>query len=305
MLRMTSFDFALVDVFADAPLAGNPLAVVFGGEELDDEVMASVAREFNQSETTFVLPPRRPGALRRLRSFTSSGAEVTGAGHNALGAWWVLASRNDVEGSEFGQELGDEVLPVEVTREGGRVTIQMTQSDPQLGVELSDVTALARALRLDPAAIGPQLPQVVSTGAPHMLVEVVDRAAVDRAAPDAPGLARVLADANAQGCYLFAVDNYVTDVAAYARFFNPSVGLWEDPATGSAAGPLAWWLTMQGRHPGDRVGIEQGHALGRPSRIEVSVAGVVVKLAGSAALAAEGTLHLARQRQEETPWALR
>ena len=82
-----SVPFCLVDVFAEEPLTGNPLAVVADAESLAEEVMRLVAREFNQSETTFVLPPRRDGATWRLRSFTPTGEEVVGAGHNALGAW--------------------------------------------------------------------------------------------------------------------------------------------------------------------------------------------------------------------------
>ena len=83
--------FALVDVFTDVPLAGNPLAVVPYVPELDDAVLARLAREFNQSETTFLLPPALAGADWRLRSFTPAGVEVFGAGHNALGASWWLA----------------------------------------------------------------------------------------------------------------------------------------------------------------------------------------------------------------------
>jgi trans-2,3-dihydro-3-hydroxyanthranilate isomerase len=114
----SSLPFFLVDVFADRPLAGNPLALVDGGAALEESVMRAMARELNQSETTFVLPPRHPDATWGLRSFTPSGAEVVGAGHNALGAWWWLASSGRLElddgGGTFSQEIGDRVLPVEV-----------------------------------------------------------------------------------------------------------------------------------------------------------------------------------------------
>jgi Phenazine biosynthesis-like protein len=93
----TSVPFAVVDVFADAPLVGNALAVVTDAEGLEESVMRAVAREFNQSETTFVLPATQPGATWRLRSFTPAGAEVVGAGHNALGAWWWLATAGRLE----------------------------------------------------------------------------------------------------------------------------------------------------------------------------------------------------------------
>jgi trans-2,3-dihydro-3-hydroxyanthranilate isomerase len=121
----TSVPFAVVDVFADAPLVGNALAVVADAEGLEESVMWAVAREFNQSETTFVLPATEAGATSRLRSFTPTGAEVVGAGHNALGAWWWLAKAGrvalDADGrAAVAQEMGDRVLPVEVTGRSGR-----------------------------------------------------------------------------------------------------------------------------------------------------------------------------------------
>ena len=115
---MASYPFVLIDVFTEKPLSGNPLAVVPGADGLDAETMQAIAREFNFSETTFTLTPRSPGATRRLRSFSPT-AEVFGAGHNALGAWWAILERGDVplpEGeTTFWQELGDRVLPVSAT----------------------------------------------------------------------------------------------------------------------------------------------------------------------------------------------
>jgi trans-2,3-dihydro-3-hydroxyanthranilate isomerase len=118
-----SLPFFLVDVFADAPLTGNPLAVVADADEVDEQVMRSIAREFNQSETTFVLPSPREDVAWRLRSFTPGGVEVGGAGHNALGAWWWLAGAGHLSlsdgGNRFSQEIGGRVLPVEVIARGG------------------------------------------------------------------------------------------------------------------------------------------------------------------------------------------
>jgi Phenazine biosynthesis-like protein len=108
--------FHWIDVFAEGPLAGNPLVVVPMDAGLPDDLMKRIAREFNQSETTFLLPSTRSEADRRLRSITAAGAEVFGAGHNALGAWWWLAEAGQlklVEGqSRFQQQIGDQVLPV-------------------------------------------------------------------------------------------------------------------------------------------------------------------------------------------------
>ena len=293
----TSVPFALVDVFADTPLTGNPLAVVADAERLEEPVMRALAREFNQSETTFVLPPTRRGATRRLRSFSPTGAEVVGAGHNALGAWWWLATAGrmavDAEGgATLSQEIGDRVLPVEVTGRNGRPeAIVMEQARPEFGRTVTDRDELAGALGFESDLLDDTPAQVVSTGAAHLLVPVRDRAAVDRARPDGPRLAAALAQVGGQGCYVYCIDPVDPAAVAHARFFNPTVGIWEDPATGSAAGPLVSLLVAQGVVPdGALVFVEQGHAMGRPSRIRVQVSGEQVRIGGSGVVVAEGTL---------------
>ena len=224
---------------------------------------------------------------------------MVGAGHNALGAWWWLADagRLDLdEGSgRFAQELGGRVLPVEVIGAGGRpASVVMDQAPPTPGAVVDEAGALAAALGLEPGDLRGDLPaQVVDTGAAHLLVPAVDRAAVDRARPVAPALLAQLEAANGQGCYLFALDPTRSDATAYARFFNPTVGIWEDPATGSAAGPLACRLVAAGVvADGSTVLVEQGHAMGRPSLLRVQVEGSRVRLGGAGVVVAAGTLRL-------------
>ena len=292
--------FFLVDVFAQAPLEGNPLAVVPDADALDEATMKRIAREFNQSETTFVLNPTKAPATRRLRSFTAPGHEVFGAGHNALGAWWLLAVQGvvacDASLVVLHQEIGPHVLPLELMCDAGQVRrIAMTHSPAAFGAQISGVAPLAGALGLDPRDLeGASLPvQVVSTGAAHCLVPVRDRAAVDRADPDAARLRAILKQADAEGCYVFALDPRDPDATAYARFFNPTAGIVEDPATGTAAGPLAAQLLAQGFvRDGATVIVEQGYAMGRPSRLEIELRGTEVRLLGSAVVAAEGTLRI-------------
>jgi trans-2,3-dihydro-3-hydroxyanthranilate isomerase len=292
--------FVLVDVFADAPLAGNPLPVVADAERLPTRLMQAIARELNQSETTFVLPSTRPEAAWRLRSFTPAGAEVVGAGHNSLGAWWWLVTAGRVEldaegGAALVQEIGDRLLPVRVTgRDGRPEAIVIEQAAPQFGHTVTDRDELAAALGLSEAdLVEGMTAQVVSTGAAHLLVPVRDRVRVDRARPDAPRLAATLASAGGQGCYVYSLDPVDPAAVAYARFFNPTVGIHEDPATGSAAGPLVSRLVAQGVVPdGAAVVVEQGHAMGRPSRIGVEVSGDHVRIRGTAVVVARGTLTL-------------
>jgi trans-2,3-dihydro-3-hydroxyanthranilate isomerase len=276
--------FFFVDVFADRPLTGNPVVIVPDADDLTEERMGALAREFNQSETTFVMRPGRPGADRRLRSFTPIGAEVFGAGHNALGAWlWLAADGRLPAGrTEFVQQIGDDLLPVRVTA----ATVSMDQSPPRFGARVTDRAALAAALALEEADLGDA--RVVSTGAAHLLVPVGTRAAVDRAAPDAQRLTPLLSGAGAEGCYLYSLE---ADIP-YARFFNPTKGISEDPATGTAAGPLAALLVRTGLKPSGTLVIAQGHRLGRPSRIEVTVDGSRVTVSGRGLVVGDGTMRL-------------
>jgi trans-2,3-dihydro-3-hydroxyanthranilate isomerase len=131
----------------------------------------------------------------------------------------------------------------------------------------------------------------VSTGAAHLMVPVRNRCVVERAAPDAVRLRAALAGVGGQGCYVYCLDPVSPAAIAHARFFNPTVGIWEDPATGSAAGPLVSRLVAEGvASPGTPVLVEQGHTLGRPSRIRVEVDGDRVRIGGAGIVVAEGTL---------------
>jgi trans-2,3-dihydro-3-hydroxyanthranilate isomerase len=293
--------FALVDVFATRPLGGNPLAIVIPdqgrADDLDDHVLRALAGEFNQSETT-VLLPARAGGDRRLRSFTATGAEVVGAGHNALGAWWWLAAHGGLDLDEgtnrFVQELGGRNLPLAINVVDGHPTrISMQQAAPEFGPDVAATGPQAAALGVDPAAIGlPGHPsRVVSTGAAHLLVPMAP-ATLDALTSAPAALRDVLATVGAQGCYAYA-PGPSPGIAAEARFFNPTVGIVEDPATGSAAGPLVAHLVDRGDVPaGQPAIVQQGRHVGRSSHLEVTCDGDGVTLAGSAVLVASGVLHL-------------
>jgi trans-2,3-dihydro-3-hydroxyanthranilate isomerase len=290
--------FCFVDVFASRPLTGNPLSLIPDADGLAESQMQAIAREFNQSETTFVLRPSKPDATWRLRSFTPIGAEVFGAGHNALGAWLWLAHADRLPAvGALTQEIGDEVLPIEVSRgDDGLVSVTMAQSAPRFGGVAGDRAELAASLGLAEADLVPdQAAQVVDTGAGHLLVPLRDRAAVDRSRPVTERLAAVLRQAGGEGCYLYSRAPVAPgDAVTYTRFFNPTMGIAEDPATGTAAGPLVARLVAEGQvaPDGRPVIVEQGFALGRPSRIRVSVAGPRVRVGGSGLVVAEGTLAL-------------
>jgi PhzF family phenazine biosynthesis protein len=289
--------FALVDVFTDTPLAGNPVAVVPNAERLEESVLPRIAREFRQSETTFIVPAIGAAAERRLRSFTPAGIEIFGPGHNALGAWWWLAESGGLllRGGQnrFCQELGERVLPLIVESDDGRPTaITMQQTPPVFGLIASKRKSIAQALGLPPAALGPpELPaQVVSTGVPHLLVPVAP-SALGTLRPDRERLREVLTSMGAQGCYVFG-PTPGQRAAARARFFNLVAGIPEDPATGSAAGPLACYLRYYDLLKDGLVRIAQGSETGRPSEIEIELSGDEVWLRGRSLVVCEGVLRL-------------
>jgi PhzF family phenazine biosynthesis protein len=285
-VEVAEFIAGLIDVFADAPLTGNPLAVVQDADGLSSEQMRRIAGEFNQAETTFILQSTR--ADRKLRSFTASGAEVFGAGHNALGAWLWLGEQGDlgplVVPRSFSQEIGGDVLPIEMERINGRVTGRMRQAPLRLFDPLEEVGPLAQSLGLnDSDILSEPKPRAAHTGAAHLMVRVLNAGTVDKARPQAERLLAVLNQAQAEGCYIYAFDEHAPETA-FARFLNPTVGLWEDAATGTAAGPLAAYLASEGRLKNNELAIEQGTKMGRRSILrvritpnpELSGAGIVV-----------------------------
>jgi trans-2,3-dihydro-3-hydroxyanthranilate isomerase len=290
--------FVFVDVFAPTPLTGNPVSLVPDADDLDLATLRAIAREFNQSETTFLLRPSMAGADWRLRSFTPIGAEVFGAGHNALGAWlWLVATgRVPADRSRFVQQIGEHLLPVALHRARGHPdVVSLDQSPPVFANTLDDPAELAAALGLPARDLVADRPaQVVSTGAGHLLVPVRNRAAVDAATPDNSRLTALLQQVDGEGCYLYSLDPVdPSDAVAYARFFNPTMGIHEDPATGTAAGPLMTRLVAEGIvSDGSTAVIEQGYAIGRPSRIRVTVSGNLVRISGSGLIVADGALHL-------------
>lgn len=291
---MVNLIAGMVDVFADTPLNGNPLAVVEGADHIEDDVLRRIAREFNQSETTFILKSGR--ADRRLRSFTASGAEVFGAGHNALGAWLWLGYDGQLGDlstpKTFQQEIGDDILPITIEARDGRIHGRMKQSRLKLSPPLNSLGSLAEALGLSTEdLLTAPAPRAADTGASHLMVRARDRQAVDRAEPSAEKLIQVLAPAGAEGCYIYAFET-ADPVTAYARFFNPAMGLWEDPATGTAAGPLCAYLGSMGLLTnGNNLLIEQGTRMGRQSFLQVTL-DPDPELSGAGVVVFRGTLHV-------------
>jgi trans-2,3-dihydro-3-hydroxyanthranilate isomerase len=258
----------IVDVFTDKPLAGNQLAVVLDGKDVPVRLMQRIAREMNFSETVFILPPEKPAHAARLRIFTPA-SELPFAGHPTIGTAWVLFNEGLVKGLQFTLEEGVGPVKVRGVKEEGRLMFWM--SNPKLSFgEVIPHAQVAMAIGIDESDITHDIPaQVASTGNPHLFVALRDVAAVDKATSDRGRLERLLRGDRAHGVVLFAS---VGAERLYTRMF--SVDTPEDPATGSAAGPLGAFAVKYGlvaRAPKVSLISEQGTKMGRQSLLHIEV----------------------------------
>lgn len=270
--------FVQVDVFTDRVFGGNPLAVVFEAAGLSDGVMQAIAREMNCSETTFLLPPTRPDCAARVRIFTPA-REVPFAGHPTIGTAWVLATEKRLPPSTRRFNLEEGIGPVEVTLEGEPArpsVLWMRHGEARFGPELIERTGFARALGLAESDLLAGAPVCTgSTGNTFLYIPLRDREVVDRARLDVPALLAAQGEGPNLGVFVFAPDPDPKAGRVYARMFAPHTsGVPEDPATGSASGPLGAYLVEHGLvAPADTVDIvsEQGTRMGRPSFIRIHV----------------------------------
>lgn len=264
--------FHTLDVFTTTRFQGNPLAVITDGDGLSADQMLAVAREMNLSETVFVQKPTDDRALARLRIFTTK-EELKLAGHPVIGTWFLLAELGVVPAQEGGvhilQQTGAGVLPVEIRFKDGRPQrVTMTQKEASFRPCKIDKRKLAAALGLSPKDFDPELaPEFVSTGIYNLMVPLRNRAALGRIEMNIAELARLLGK-QAALAYCFTIGNNHT---VWARGMMPWE-LYEDAATGSAAGSLGAYLVKCGRiGSGHTLHITQGVEMGRPSQIEVEV----------------------------------
>lgn len=296
--------YSTLDVFTDKPFGGNPLAVFCDQPELPQALMQQIAREFNLSETVFIVPARDARALRRLRIFTP-GSELPFAGHPTIGAAHFLVESGIAAGtgtpSEFNLELEVGLVRIQVTpRESGPPFIQLTAARlPERGPPAPAAADLARLLSLEPddlASTG-EVAESWSCGVPFLFVPVRDRAALARARPDTGAWRRILRNAGTSKTFVFCRDPELPGSHVRARMFAPEIGVPEDPATGSAAAALAGYLAeRESIETGTcRWVVEQGFEMGRPSLLHVEAdksAGKVtaVRVGGTAVRMSEGSL---------------
>lgn len=277
-----------LDVFAGQVLEGNQLAVVHDADDLDDATMQRFARETNLSETTFVQAPTAAGADYRNRIFTPL-RELPFAGHPSLGTAVAVAHAEGRAQAGYVQQTEAGLQPVDVELAGRQGRASMLQEPAAFGASVEDPSDVLAAIGLGAGDAHPELPvQAVSCGVWHLLVPLRDAGALGRTTPDIDRLRTVTEATGTVTLYPFVVGE---DGAARARaYFEDPAGAREDPATGSAAGPLCAYLR---RHLGtERIVVSQGVELGRPSRMDAAMEGGRPRVSGDVVIVADGTLHL-------------
>jgi len=302
-----SLKFYQADVFTSQPFGGNPVAIFPDAGGLTDDQLQRVAREMNLSETVFVFPPTDPAAVVKLRIFTPT-QEIPFAGHPVIGTFYVLARLGFIAVPEpvtcVVQECNIGLFPVDIYAEDGEVErVVMTQTKPEfLGPveETEDLYKLAGALGLSKHVIaGMKWPiEVVYTGLPVLIVPVRTLTAVRLIRPDAAAIMDLCRRYGANGIMAFTTVTVEPSATVHARMFAPSIGILEDPATGSAGGSLGAYLVQNGVvdvAPTTEIVVEQGYEIERPSQIFVQVesdddAIQTVKVGGQCVMVVEGTL---------------
>jgi trans-2,3-dihydro-3-hydroxyanthranilate isomerase len=298
------YRYHTADVFTEKAFGGNQLAVLPDARGLSPEQMQVIAREFNFSETVFVLPPENPAHTRRLRIFTP-GTELPFAGHPTVGAAYVLAETGEIElegdETEIVFEEGAGPVPVLIcTRETKPYFTQLAAPhSPEKGTGVYDPEAIAAVVSLDVGDLdldGDYSIEAVSTGVPFLMVPVRSLEALGRAKIDMPSWEKHLANSWAPEPFLFTE---LEPPLMRARMFAPNMGIVEDPATGSACACFGGYLAWRS---GVRDGmlqwtVHQGVEMGRPSIIEVEAelsGGEVttVRVGGASVLVSSGTLHV-------------
>jgi len=256
-----------LDVFAERPLAGNGLAVVDHADGVSDETMLALAQEMGLSETTFVQSADAEEADYRNRIWDPH-EELPFAGHPSLGTAVAVARWRGLDEASFVQETRAGLQPIDVRKENGSWRASMLQNEAEFGPEL-DRDAVMAAVGLGAEDAHPELaPQVVSTGMPHVMAPVAEQAALARAVPDYSTIFKLSEPHGSVVIYLAWLDPDTETIRA--RSFTRTVEMGEDPATGSAAGPLGAYL--QERIGTNRLLIRQGEEMGRPSVLKVEMA---------------------------------
>ena len=295
---MARYHFYTADVFTDRRFGGNPLAVLTDARGLDSEAMRTITREFNYSESVFVLPPEDPAHTRKVRIFTP-GSEMPFAGHPTVGTAFILAAAGEIpltgDVTRIVLEEGVGPVPVMIRCEGGKPVFSQLSAArmPEYGPEPPSAADVAAVYGLRPDDLLDDVygMEAVSCGVPFLFVPLRGRDVLARVRLDRSRWEQVFAPYWAREAFLFCFDPERHGSDLRARMFAPALGVPEDPATGAAATALAGYLGK--RSSGTRWVVEQGFEMGRPSILEVELDradGLIsaIRVGGASVLVSEG-----------------
>jgi PhzF family phenazine biosynthesis protein len=300
MKDRAALEYYVLDVFSNKSYKGNPLSVVFTAGNLELETYQNIAKEFGYSETSFVYYSVAQKALH-VRSFTPTGFEVDGAGHNLLGAVCAALLKKIPVFEEQNPTNRFVIMkdnPIQLTVSFDPVTeypvVQMHQK-PAVVIREVPASTIAKALGLaiDDLTVGELLPTVVQTEVAHVMVPIKNRRFLHDSIPDNKRLIEISKEYKFEGFYCFTLFDENHENRVEARFFNPLIGIDEDAATGTAAGPLIGFLTQKKyTKPNTEYKILQGVKLNQPSLIEVMSRDNDILVGGSAVITMKGELYL-------------
>ena len=291
--------YYVVDVFTNHKFKGNPLAVVFCDKDLKPDEYENIAKEFGYSETSFVHYSESEAVLK-VRSFTATSHEISGAGHNLLGAIYAAKIRNI---QIFNENKNDGIVmmknkPIKIVIHKGKpfndLEIGVMQSKASI-LEKVPINLLSKVLEISESEIGYHHldPVVVKTEVAHLMVPVKDRHALAKLLPKKNLLMNLADQYKFQGVYCFVLSESYSSPLAQTRFFNPQIGITEDPATGSAAGPLAGLLLDKNViQKQQQYRILQGLEMGSPSTIKVLAEENDILVSGATKVTMTGKIHL-------------
>ncbi|MCH5583443.1 PhzF family phenazine biosynthesis protein [Shimazuella sp. AN120528] len=293
-----------VDAFTNVSFGGNPAGVVPQADGLTEKEMKNIAKELNLSETAILFSSDQPGIDFRVRYFTPTD-EIDFCGHATVGLSWLLATKYGWKdkADKIVLETNIGTIPVEFSKEKEELTaVTMTQVTPKIQNVQMDSDEIARVVGISTEALDQRYPiKLAYTGNWHLIVPVKSQSDIETAQPLLDELKKLNQSQKASTTHLFTFDTVEQGYDLYTRDFAPAVGIPEDPVTGAANGALAGYLLLEGILSYDQMQnlrIAQGHAIGRPGTLFVSVKKgtsdlePVIQVGGTATITIEGTLML-------------